>query len=212
MKDQTPNVIRVFDSCSKEYQSKYMDISLYKESFDLFCASIKKDRANLLELGCGPGNITKYIAEKHPHYTILSTDISTNMLKLARKNVPGATFVEMDARNSANLNGTFDGIICGFCLPYLTKEEAVQLIHDTSDLLESEGILYLSLMEGLYSSSALTTSSSGEHELFIHFHEFEYLDQAIKAAGLFLLKTLRVEYVTNGKDVTDLILVIKKQV
>lgn len=206
------NVIHVFDSCSKDYQTKYMDISLYKSSIDLFCTSIKKDRANILELGCGPGNITKYIAEKHPHYAILSTDVSSNMLKLARKNVPTASFVEMDARNIGNLNGTFEGIMCGFCLPYLNKEEAIQLIHDASDLLESEGVLYISTMEGLYSSSALTKSSSGEYELFIHYHEFDYLNQAIKDAGLFLLKTQRVDSVSAGKDVVDLILIIKKQV
>ena len=58
----------------------------------------------------------------------------------------------------------------------------------------------------------MTKSSTGEHELYMHYHEFEYLDQAIKDAGLFLLKTQRVESISAGKDVTDLILVIKKQV
>ena len=134
------------------------------------------------------------------------------MLKLARKNVPNASFVEMDCRSVSNLNGTFDGIVCGFVLPYLSKNEAIQLIHDASDLLEPEGILYISTMEGLYSTSEQTKSSTGEYELFIHYHEFEYLDQAIKDAGLFLLKTLRVESVSAGKDVVDLILLIKKQV
>lgn len=206
------NVINVFDNCSAEYEKKYMGISLYIPSIDLFCSSIKKDRAAILELGCGPGNITRYIAEQHPRYSILSTDVSTNMLKLARKNVPNASFVEMDCRSVSNLNGTFDGIVCGFVLPYLSKDEAIQLIHDASDLLEPEGILYISTMEGLYSTSEQTKSSTGEYELFIHYHEFEYLDQAIKDAGLFLLKTLRVESVSAGKDVVDLILVIKKQV
>ncbi len=206
------NVINVFDSCSAEYEKKYMGISLYIPSIDLFCSSVKKDRAAILELGCGPGNITRYIAEQHPRYSILSTDVSTNMLKLARKNVPNASFVEMDCRSVSNLNGTFDGIVCGFVLPYLSKNEAIQLIHDASDLLEPEGILYISTMEGLYSTSEQTKSSTGEYELFIHYHEFEYLDQAIKDAGLFLLKTLRVESVSAGKDVVDLILLIKKQV
>ncbi|MEJ6583622.1 MAG: class I SAM-dependent methyltransferase [Crocinitomicaceae bacterium] len=205
-------VTQVFDSCSKEYEKKYMGISLYMPSINLFCASIKKDRANIFELGCGPGNITRYLAEQHPHYSIVSTDVSSNMLKLARKNVPSVSFVEMDSRTISNLNGTFDGIMCGFVLPYLKKEEAIQLIHDAADLLEPEGILYISTMEGLYSSSELTKSSSGEHELFIHYHELEYLAQAAKEAGLFLLKTLRLESVSNGKDVIDLILIIKKQV
>jgi len=209
---QLNKVIQVFDSCAKEYEKKYMGIGLYVPSIDLFCASIKKDRANIFELGCGPGNITRYVAEQHPHYSIVSTDVSSNMLKLARKNVPSVSFVEMDARNIGNLNGTFDGIICGFVLPYLKKEEAIQLIHDAAGLLEPEGILYISTIEAPYSTSGMTKSSTGEHELYMHYHEFEYLDQAIKDAGLFLLKTQRVESISAGKDVTDLILVIKKQV
>lgn len=210
--NQLKNVIHVFDSGSKEYAKKYMDISLYKSSLDVFRNSIKKDRAEILELGCGPGNITHYIADKQPNYNILSTDVATKMLELARKNVSNATFVEMDARSISELNGTFDGIICGFCLPYLNKEETIQLIHDAAYILNEEGILYISTMEGDYSSSALTKSSSGEYELFIHYHEFEYLNQAIKDAGLFLLKTERITYTTNNKDVNDLILIIKKQV
>lgn len=210
--DQLKNVIHVFDSGSKEYAKKYMDISLYKSSLDVFRNSIKKDRAELLELGCGPGNITNYIAAKQPNYNILSTDVASKMLELARKNVPTATFVEMDARRISDLNGTFDGIICGFCLPYLNKDEAIQIIHDAANILNEEGILYISTMEGDYNTSALTKSSSGEYELFIHYHEFEYLDQAIKDVGLFLLKTERVKYTANNKDVTDLILIIKKQV
>ena len=209
---QLNKVIQVFDSCAKEYEKKYMGISLYVPSINLFCASIKKDRANIFELGCGPGNITRYVAEQHQHYTIVSTDVSSNMLKLARKNVPSVSFVEMDARNISKLNGTFDGIICGFVLPYLKKEEAIRLIHDAAELLEPEGILYISTMEGPYSSSGMTKSSTGEHELFMHYHEFEYLDQAIKDAGLFLLKVIRVPSVSAGKEVTDLILVAKKQV
>ncbi len=167
---QLNKVIQVFDSCAKEYEKKYMGISLYVPSINLFCASIKKDRANIFELGCGPGNITRYVAEQHPHYTIVSTDVSSNMLKLARKNVPSVSFVEMDARNISKLNGTFDGIICGFVLPYLKKEEAIRLIHDAAELLEPEGILYISTMEGPYSSSGMTKSSTGEHELFMHYH------------------------------------------
>jgi len=210
--DQTQNVINVFDSCAKEYQDKFMDISQYKATIDLFCASIKGERPNILELACGPGNITTYLRETHPKYSILGTDFSSNMLTLARKNVPSVSFVELDCRKISNLSGLFNGIMCGFCLPYLSKEEAIQMIHDSFDLLEKEGIFYISTMQGNYADSKLTKSSSGEHEMFIYYHEKGYLQEALESAGYFVLKT--IELITTGPngEANDLVIIAKKQV
>lgn len=212
MKDQTQNVINVFDSCAKEYQEKFMDISQYKTSIDLFCASIKGERPNILELACGPGNITSYLKETHPKFNILATDISSNMLTLARKNVPSVSFVELDCRNISNISGLFNGIMCGFCLPYLSKEDTIQLIHDSFYLMEPEGILYISTMQGKYADSKLKKSSSGEYELFMHYHEKEYLLEALENAGYFVLKT--IELITTGPngEANDLVIIAKKQV
>ena len=210
--DQTQNVIDVFDSCAKEYQDQFMDISQYRASIDLFCASIKGERPNILELACGPGNITSYLRETHPKYSILGTDISSNMLTLARKNVPSVSFVELDCRNISNISGQFNGIMCGFALPYLSKEEARQMIHDSFELMETEGILYISTMQGNYADSKLTKSSSGKHELFLHYHEKEYLQEALESAGYFVLKM--IDLVTTGPngEANDLVIIAKKQV
>lgn len=34
--------------------------------------------------------------------------------------------------------------MCGFCLPYLSKEETEKLINDVSRLLNPEGVFYIS--------------------------------------------------------------------
>lgn len=43
------------------YQDKFMDLDLYNENYDFFCDSLNKPNSKILEIGCGPGNITKYI-------------------------------------------------------------------------------------------------------------------------------------------------------
>jgi hypothetical protein len=35
-----------------------MEMDLYNDTFDLFCNSIEKENADMLELAYGPGNIT----------------------------------------------------------------------------------------------------------------------------------------------------------
>ena len=83
MKDKTKNAVALFDTYAQAYMDKFMDQSKYHDSFDLFCSSLTKANAELLELGCGPGNITKYLSSKRPDFSILGTDLSDKMLELA---------------------------------------------------------------------------------------------------------------------------------
>ncbi|MBK6527930.1 MAG: hypothetical protein IPG07_21680 [Crocinitomicaceae bacterium] len=62
--DKTKIAIEVFDKGAELYQEKFMDLKNYHASFDVFCESVKKENAEILELGCGPGNITKYLLSK----------------------------------------------------------------------------------------------------------------------------------------------------
>jgi len=76
------------------------------------------------------------------------------MLALAKKNNPTAEFQLLDSREILKLNKTYDAIMCGFCLPYLTKEEAIQLMEDAAKILNANGVIYISTMEDDYSKSA----------------------------------------------------------
>jgi trans-aconitate 2-methyltransferase len=48
------------------------------------------------DLGCGPGNITKLLAERWPRAEIVGVDSSAAMLAKARAEAPGVTYVEAD--------------------------------------------------------------------------------------------------------------------
>jgi 2-polyprenyl-3-methyl-5-hydroxy-6-metoxy-1,4-benzoquinol methylase len=67
-----------------------MDLSLYDESYDDFCQLLQKKNASILEIGCGPGNVTKYLLGKRPDYKIHATDAAPSMLALAKINNPTA--------------------------------------------------------------------------------------------------------------------------
>ena len=76
--------IRLFDSQAAYYQAKYMDVGRYAASLDLFCSSIERTDADVLEIACGPGSITRYLLDKRPDLRILGTDAAPNMLELAK--------------------------------------------------------------------------------------------------------------------------------
>lgn len=203
----------VFDKCAKEYQERFMDVSLYHESFDVFCKAVAKENPAILELACGPGNITKYLLEKRPDFKILATDVAPNMVELGKANNPTAEFEVMDCRDMSHIDKKYDGIMCGFCLPYLSKEETIKLIHDASKLLQPEGVIYISTMEESETNkSGPKTSSSGEYTLFMHYHQVTYLIDALEENGFEVLEFKRQDYPTNDDSkVTDLIIIAKNQ-
>jgi ubiquinone/menaquinone biosynthesis C-methylase UbiE len=189
-----------------------MDTSLYHASCDRFCAAIEARNAEVLELACGPGNITHYLLNKRPDLRILGTDLAPNMLELARRNNPGATFQLLDARNLSSLGRTFDAIMCGFCLPYLTPEEAITLIRDAAGVLSPGGVLYLSTMEDDPARSGFKPSSTGKGEsAYIQYYEGRFLTEALEANGFTVLHLDRKAYAgRDGQLTTDLIIVAKR--
>lgn len=186
--DKTKLAVSIFDRCAKDYEDKFMDQDQYEDSLSLFCRRLEKENAAVLELACGPGNITRYLLQRRPDLRILATDLSVNMLELARKNNPGAEFRLLDAREVASTGQKYDGIVCGFGLPYLSREEAIRLIRDVSQTLYPGGLFYLSTVEGDYGQSGLKSSSSGEGpQIYFYYHQTDYMMEALAENGLELL-------------------------
>jgi len=210
--DKTQIAVNLFDQKAQQYQDKYMDVSLYHDSFDEFCAWIKLKGAKVLELACGPGNITQYLLKKRPDFQLLGTDLAPNMVKLAKLNNPTAEFQLLDAKKISELGQKFDAIMCGFCLPYLSKEEAIKLIEDASQNLNEQGVIYLSTMEDDYSTSGWKGPSSGEGEkIYMYFHQEDYLTEALRKSSFSKIAVQRKAYAApDGSSTVDLILTAQK--
>lgn len=204
--DKNQIAVNVFDKLANLYQEKYMDTTQYHVTFDLFCAAVKQQNADVLEVACGPGNITQYLLKKRPDFKILGTDLAPNMVRLAAQNNPEAEFQILDCRNIADLGKQYDAIVCGFCLPYISKEESVQWIKDAAQILKPNGVLYISTMEDDYNKSGMQTGSTGD-QLYMYFHEADYLLEALTENGLRLLDLQRI---ANGYTISDLVVVATK--
>ena len=162
----------------------------------------------MLDIACGPGNVSKYLLQQKPDLQILGIDLAPKMIELARSNNPTAEFKVMDCRDIFSLNKKFDAVMGGFCLPYLTKEEATDLIRTLSEILNKKGVLYLSTMEDDYEKSGFQKSSDGKDQMFIHFHQADYLQEALEKSGLQLRAIERKEF-PEAKTM-DLILIATK--
>jgi 2-polyprenyl-3-methyl-5-hydroxy-6-metoxy-1,4-benzoquinol methylase len=169
--DKQATTISTYNKCAVAFQDKFMEMDLYYNSYDRFRDRVETENPRILEIACGPGNITRYLLSKRPDFNILATDLAENMVELAAKNNPTAEYKVMDCRDILSLNLKFDAIICGFCMPYLSDDECAKLIDDMAQLLNPRGTVYFSTMEGDDSRSGYeTTSFSGNDQVYVYYH------------------------------------------
>jgi ubiquinone/menaquinone biosynthesis C-methylase UbiE len=203
--------IETWNKIASLYQDNFMHLDLYNDTYDTFCNAIKKQNAAIFEIGCGPGNITKYVSTKRPDLKIDATDLSPNMIELAKQNVPTANFSLLDAREINTITKKYDGIMCGFCMPYLSKEDCSKLIKDCSCLLNNKGIFYCSFIEGDYNNSGFETGSSG-HKAYVYYHQQEYLQQLLAENDFENIQIFKKQYhKKDGSSQTHLIFIAVKK-
>ncbi len=198
--DRYKETFETWNKVAKLYQDKFMDLNLYNDTYDFICNAINKENAKILEIGCGPGNITKYLLFKRPDFDIFGIDIAPNMIELAKKNNPTASFAIMDSRQISDLDTKYDGIVCGFCLPYLSPQDSEKLISDCYNLLNENGHLYLSFVEGDPNKSDFQVGSSGDR-VYFYFHNLDDLKAKLIESGFDQLNTFKVNYKRSENEI-----------
>lgn len=196
--DSYKETFDTWNTIASMYQDKFMGLDLYNDTYDFICSFIDKPNAKILEIGCGPGNITKYLLSKRPDFYIFGIDIAPNMVALAKQNNPTADFAIMDCRQINNLDTKFDGIIGGFCLPYLSQAESEELISNSYDLLNDNGLLYLSFVEGDPDKSEFKVGSGGR--VYFNYYNLDNLKTQLHTFKFEELKTFKVKYAISETE------------
>ena len=200
MENRYTETFKTWNKVALLYQNKFMDLDLYNDTYDFICSSLNKPNSKILEIGCGPGNITKYILSKRPDLDIFGIDIAPNMIELAKRNNPKASFAMMDSREISKIITKYDGIIVGFCLPYLSQTDSEKLISDAKNLLNDSGLIYISFVEGDPNKSDFQVGSTGDRSYF-YYHSLDKL-KALLIDNLFEdLKVFNVEYKKSETEI-----------
>ena len=199
-----------WNKVAKLYEKSFMNVSLYDESYSYYYNLIPKGGNEILEIGCGPGNITKYLLKHNPRLQITGLDIAPNMVTLAKKNNPTANFRVMDCRSINTIKSKFNGIVCGFCIPYLIEKDTYKLLKDCNNLLIQGGILYLSFVEGDSYSSIYMKGSTG-NGMYFQYYNLNSLIVILKQNSFEINNVFHEKY-TNKDKKTEIhtILIAKK--
>ena len=140
----------------------------------------------VLDLGCGSGIQSKQLF--HAGLEVVGFDLSPEMIRQAKKRVPGAKFIVgdmtiLDKRIYPELAEGFDGVFAQASLLHVPKKLIPKVLGSIHDILRTNGILYLALKEGV-----------GEKEV-----EEERLGMIIKRFFSFFTKVEIEGYLKNAK-------------
>lgn len=195
--------INTFDKYADDYNRRYMHHAPYVETYRLL-SGLLPDDASILDAACGPGNIARFLLSESPGRKLHGIDLSPNMIALARNNNPTATFEVMDCRQIFSLGQRYDAIVAGFCLPYLTREEVVEFIGETRNILNAGGIFYLSFMEGDPAASGLQTRNNIDW-VCMYYHNTDLMLESLQSAGFEVMDVIRKAFKRDGEpDTTDI--------
>lgn len=144
---EAAQTVATFDKHAKAYRDAFVLLPSYLATFDALADRMQPSHRRLLDLACGPGTLSLHLKSRVPGLDITATDLSPQMLMLAKEALPDGEFHCLDLRDTASLTGEFDVIACAFGLPYLDSHSAAQFLKDCAAKLASEGLLYLSFIE-----------------------------------------------------------------
>jgi len=213
MKDKYQQSVDCFNEFATSFENGFMELSLYDNAIETFCSSIPVPAPKILELGCGPGNVTRRIKKHLPRAQITAIDLAENMITLARENVPNVDFRVMDVKSIDQFAETYDAIAAAFILPFLSYEDSEKLLISIGKLLNINGALYLSTMEGPSEKNGFEkTSFSGKSEIHFVYYEIPVLLDMFKKAGIKVINIKKQPYLKNNIPVlTDIIILGEKE-
>ena len=208
--DHYKDTAELYNRIAEIYENKFMEMDLYNVTYDNFCSKIAQNES-IFEIGCGPGNITRYILKKRPDLNVDAIDIAPNMIGLAKINNPNANFWVMDCREIHTVEKKYAGILCGFCLPYISREDCDKLLSDCGNLLNPTGSLYLSFVEGNYSDSGYRYDSSVIDKYHFFYHEKAWLQNALKKHGFSGIESWDIPYPAENPVQNHIVIVASKE-
>jgi predicted TPR repeat methyltransferase len=188
---------RVYKKYATGFDEKIASLEIYNESYDFLLKKIQ-DGAAILDLACGPGNVSHYLKRHKPGLKITGVDISEEMIDIAQTRIQDGKFIARDICE-VEFSAKFDCVICAFGIPYLDLNETAKVFKIISKSLYDNGHFYISYIEGSKQDFAKQSFTDNE-ELFIFRHPEIDILEILDQQALSVIKRFDIDY--HEKDGT----------
>jgi SAM-dependent methyltransferase len=144
------DVRRSYDRLARAYADHLLDElarkPLDRALLDAFAETVR-GRGPVLEVGCGPGQVSRYLHDRG--VTISGLDLSSEMIHVARASHPGVEFAEGDLFHLELTDGRLAGIVAFYAIVNLEPERIGRAFAELARTLAPGGLLLLSFHIGV---------------------------------------------------------------
>ncbi|QUQ64865.1 class I SAM-dependent methyltransferase [Kutzneria sp. CA-103260] len=179
----------LYDLVGKDYETAFADLAARREEIDWLLTQLPP-RARVLDVGSGTGRPTAELLSGAGH-DVSGFDASSQMVEIARAQVPAAHFEVADLRTVTYPGGSWDAVTAFFSLFQLTRAEIDAALAKFADWLTPGGIFLLATVPS--DSDCRQTQFMG-HPITVSSYLRETFLDRISAVGLEIVRDRLVEY------------------
>ena len=134
-------IIECYNKTANEYADKFLN-ELDRKHFDqiilrAFCEE-NKHKGKLVDFGAGPGQTTQFIFD-NGFKNVLGTDLSTEMVKVAKQNNPKINFEQADLLHLKYKDNSFGSAIAFYAIVHFDYEQVKIALTEVKRVLIQNG-------------------------------------------------------------------------
>jgi SAM-dependent methyltransferase len=188
-----------YDIVAEEYAA-WADriVSSARERWTAFLLDALPEGAAVLDLGCGHGlPSTRVLAER---FAVTGVDISSRQIELARRNVPGGTFMKAEMTALDFAQNSFDAVTAFYSIIHVPRDEQPMLFQSIAGWLKPGGYL-VAVMGSADSPGAVDENWLGAPMYWSHYPAETNVAMAM-SAGFEIVSSESETIFEDGEPVT----------
>jgi len=146
MEDENKHAVEIYNAIAEDYAKKYDPIDGEDDLVFLnaFLAHLEQ-KLFAVDIGCGTGFSSGYFAKEGME--VEGSDLSSNMIAIAKRNYPALFFSVADMRKFAP-HKTADAVWAGYSMFHFSQDNFEETINTIKTYLKPGGIFGLVMQEG----------------------------------------------------------------
>lgn len=179
-----------YDPIADEYAETYFNEldhkPLDRQLLDKF-AGLVKGLGPVCDLGCGPGQIARYLKDRG--VPAFGLDLSEKMVEKARKLSPDIDFIQGDMTALEAEDDSWGGIAAFYCIIHIPHEQVIEVLRELRRVLVPGGWLLLCFHIG-DETAHLDEWHGKAVDIDSIFFPLEHMQGYLKEAGLEIAETI----------------------
>ncbi len=176
---------QTYDRIAGVWDRDHKSDAWWKEEIEHYLALVPKG-GSILDLGCGPGHKSSYFAARG--FEVTGIDLSSEMIAIARRDVPNASFEVLDMYELPTMEKKFDSVFACASLLHIPKKDVLHILLSIASTLRDGGTCYVSvkeIREGQTDEMVMTENDTGyEYSRPFSFFSMMELHERFLKAGL----------------------------